>query len=213
MSQHPFTSGWCPLISRELKVVKTNPKAIVSILSRQGNNQGKDSLNSQFAWLISITVFLISLTCLLLPLSSDGNCVRMVQLGVIHQLLDLLEKHVESGDVSVQHAALSALRNLAIPGTEFEDNWHTVILCKDGSLNGDLCSSVQVTNSTPLYTEGQLTFPPPQRHIYLNNSSGLLIYIKGLNIIKCDLIASCWNGFILKAHSSSRQKCRTRFIA
>ncbi|NXV83598.1 GDS1 protein, partial [Atlantisia rogersi] len=50
-----------------------------------------------------------------LSLSSDGNCVRMIQLGVIHQLLDLLEKHVESGDVSVQHAALSALRNLAIP--------------------------------------------------------------------------------------------------
>lgn len=46
----------------------------------------------------------------------------MVQLGVIHQLLDLLEKHVESEDISVQHAALSALRNLAIPGTEFEDN-------------------------------------------------------------------------------------------
>ncbi|KFV88058.1 Rap1 GTPase-GDP dissociation stimulator 1, partial [Struthio camelus australis] len=45
----------------------------------------------------------------------DGNCERMVQVGVIHQLLDLLEKHVESGDVSVQHAALSALRNLAIP--------------------------------------------------------------------------------------------------
>ncbi|KFW11412.1 Rap1 GTPase-GDP dissociation stimulator 1, partial [Eurypyga helias] len=45
----------------------------------------------------------------------DGNCERMVQLGVIHQLLDLLEKHVESGDISVQHAALSALRNLAIP--------------------------------------------------------------------------------------------------
>ncbi|NXL48078.1 GDS1 protein, partial [Podilymbus podiceps] len=45
----------------------------------------------------------------------NGNCVRMVQLGVIHQLLDLLEKHVESGDISVQHAALSALRNLAIP--------------------------------------------------------------------------------------------------
>ncbi|NXN59207.1 GDS1 protein, partial [Rynchops niger] len=45
----------------------------------------------------------------------DGNCVRMVQVGVIHQLLDLLEKHVESGDISVQHAALSALRNLAIP--------------------------------------------------------------------------------------------------
>ncbi|NWI27391.1 GDS1 protein, partial [Sula dactylatra] len=84
-------------------------------LSRHENSQGKDSLNSQFASLISIIVFLISLTCLVLPLSSDGNCARMVQLGVIHQLLDLLEKHVESEDVSVQHAALSALRNLAIP--------------------------------------------------------------------------------------------------
>ncbi|NXK72782.1 GDS1 protein, partial [Amazona guildingii] len=48
-------------------------------------------------------------------LLGDGNCERMVQLGVIHQLLDLLEKHVESEDISVQHAALSALRNLAIP--------------------------------------------------------------------------------------------------
>uniref|UniRef100_A0A8C3T129 GDS1 protein n=1 Tax=Chelydra serpentina TaxID=8475 RepID=A0A8C3T129_CHESE len=46
---------------------------------------------------------------------NDGNCVRMVQLGVVLQLLDLLEQHVENGDVSVQHAALSALRNLAIP--------------------------------------------------------------------------------------------------
>ncbi|NXA16495.1 GDS1A protein, partial [Sapayoa aenigma] len=44
-----------------------------------------------------------------------GNCLRMVQLGVIHQLLDLLEKHVQSEDTSVQHAALSALQNLAIP--------------------------------------------------------------------------------------------------
>ncbi|XP_075466569.1 rap1 GTPase-GDP dissociation stimulator 1-like isoform X2 [Ascaphus truei] len=46
---------------------------------------------------------------------NDSNCVRMVQLGVVHQLLDLLEQHVEDGDVAVQHAALSALRNLAIP--------------------------------------------------------------------------------------------------
>ncbi|XP_071987047.1 rap1 GTPase-GDP dissociation stimulator 1-A-like isoform X4 [Engystomops pustulosus] len=46
---------------------------------------------------------------------NDSNCVRMVELGVVHQLLDLLEQHVEKGDVSVQHAALSALRNLAIP--------------------------------------------------------------------------------------------------
>ncbi|XP_075073252.1 rap1 GTPase-GDP dissociation stimulator 1-like isoform X1 [Mixophyes fleayi] len=46
---------------------------------------------------------------------NDSNCVRMVQLGVVHKLLDLLEEHVENGDVAVQHAALSALRNLAIP--------------------------------------------------------------------------------------------------
>ncbi|NXV11672.1 GDS1 protein, partial [Cepphus grylle] len=99
----------------KLKAVKNNAKAIVSILSRHENSHSKDSLNSQSALLISIIVVLISLTCLVLPLSSDGNCVRMVQVGVIHQLLDLLEKHVESGDISVQHAALSALRNLAIP--------------------------------------------------------------------------------------------------
>ncbi|XP_069466929.1 rap1 GTPase-GDP dissociation stimulator 1-like [Ambystoma mexicanum] len=46
---------------------------------------------------------------------NDSNCARMVELGVVHQLLDLLEQHVQNGDVSVQHAALSALRNLAIP--------------------------------------------------------------------------------------------------
>ncbi|NXW63832.1 GDS1 protein, partial [Eurystomus gularis] len=77
----------------KLKVVKNNAKAIVSVLSRQENSQDR-----------------------LLEFSNlYGNCERMVQLGVIHQLLDLLEKHVESEDVSVQHAALSALRNLAIP--------------------------------------------------------------------------------------------------
>ncbi|XP_074152753.1 rap1 GTPase-GDP dissociation stimulator 1-like [Sminthopsis crassicaudata] len=46
---------------------------------------------------------------------NDSNCVKMVQLGVVHQLLDVLERHVDNGDVTVQHAALSALRNLAIP--------------------------------------------------------------------------------------------------
>ncbi|NXE48201.1 GDS1 protein, partial [Casuarius casuarius] len=85
-------------ISRELKFVKTNARATVSFLSKQETAKAKApcTLSS------------------LLP-NFYGNCVRMVQVGVIHQLLDLLEKHVESGDVSVQHAALSALRNLAIP--------------------------------------------------------------------------------------------------
>ncbi|NWH31810.1 GDS1 protein, partial [Chloropsis hardwickii] len=95
-------------------MVANNVK-VVLILVRHENSQGKHSLNSEFASFVSITVFLTPLTCLVLPLSSDGNCLRMFQLGVIHQLLDLLEKHVQSGDTSVQQAALSALQNLAVP--------------------------------------------------------------------------------------------------
>lgn len=34
----------------------------------------------------------------------------------MQKLLELLDRHVEEGNVTVQHAALSALRNLAIPG-------------------------------------------------------------------------------------------------
>ncbi|KFO66005.1 Rap1 GTPase-GDP dissociation stimulator 1, partial [Corvus brachyrhynchos] len=98
---------------RELKVAKNNAISIALILARHENSQ--DSLNSEFALLVSIIVFLTCLTCLVLPLSSDSSCLRMVQLGVIHQLLDLLEKHVQSRDTSVQQAALSALQNLAIP--------------------------------------------------------------------------------------------------
>lgn len=47
----------------------------------------------------------------------DSNCVKMLELGVVPHILDLLEQHVSEGDVSVQHAGLSALRNLAIPGS------------------------------------------------------------------------------------------------
>lgn len=49
---------------------------------------------------------------------SDSNCVKMLDLGVVPHILTLLEQHVDEGDVSVQHAGLSALRNLAIPGTD-----------------------------------------------------------------------------------------------
>lgn len=52
--------------------------------------------------------------CMCLP---DSNCVKMLDLGVVPHILDLLERHVDQGDVSIQHAGLSALRNLAIPGT------------------------------------------------------------------------------------------------
>lgn len=50
--------------------------------------------------------------------SSDGNCIHMVDTGIVQKLLELLDRHVEEGNVTVQHAALSALRNLAIPGEQ-----------------------------------------------------------------------------------------------
>ncbi|XP_040274113.1 rap1 GTPase-GDP dissociation stimulator 1 isoform X2 [Bufo bufo] len=46
---------------------------------------------------------------------NDGNCIHMVDNGIVQKLVDLLDRHVEEGNVTVQHAALSALRNLAIP--------------------------------------------------------------------------------------------------
>ncbi|TSK22610.1 Rap1 GTPase-GDP dissociation stimulator 1 [Bagarius yarrelli] len=48
---------------------------------------------------------------------NDSNCVKMMELGIVPYILDLLEQHVDEGDVSVQHAGLSALRNLAIPAS------------------------------------------------------------------------------------------------
>uniref|UniRef100_Q04173-2 Isoform 2 of Rap1 GTPase-GDP dissociation stimulator 1 n=1 Tax=Bos taurus TaxID=9913 RepID=Q04173-2 len=46
---------------------------------------------------------------------NDGNCIHMVDNGIVEKLMDLLDRHVEDGNVTVQHAALSCLRNLAIP--------------------------------------------------------------------------------------------------
>uniref|UniRef100_A0A8C9MHZ5 Rap1 GTPase-GDP dissociation stimulator 1-like n=1 Tax=Serinus canaria TaxID=9135 RepID=A0A8C9MHZ5_SERCA len=74
------------------------------------NTWVKNSLNSEFA-----SLCFLPLSPAWFWLSSDGNCLRLFQLGVIHQLLDLLEKHVRSGDTSVQQAALSALQSLAVP--------------------------------------------------------------------------------------------------
>ncbi|NXO03568.1 GDS1 protein, partial [Rhinopomastus cyanomelas] len=84
--------GWLmPLTSKATQKLQ-------SVSAGHENPHGRDALNSPAVRLISSVV-----------------CVRMVQLGVIHQLLDLWEKHAKNDDISVQHAALSALRNLAIP--------------------------------------------------------------------------------------------------
>lgn len=56
----------------------------------------------------------------------DEHCIRMVADGVAGQLLDLLKSHnTKDGDIRMQHAILSSLRNLAIPGAN-----------KDALLNG-----------------------------------------------------------------------------
>lgn len=56
----------------------------------------------------------------------------MVDTGIVQKLLELLDRHVEEGNVTVQHAALSALRNLAIPGELLHQS------------NSDLSCSVRV---------------------------------------------------------------------
>lgn len=67
---------------------------------------------------------------------SDSNCVKMLDLGVVPHILTLLEQHVDEGDVSVQHAGLSALRNLAIPGTDHRKQY---VRCCDTSTDRMLC--------------------------------------------------------------------------
>ncbi|KAG8191884.1 hypothetical protein JTE90_019819 [Oedothorax gibbosus] len=46
----------------------------------------------------------------------DSHCIQMLADGVVEQLKILLQKHSgKDGDIRMQHAVLSALRNLAIP--------------------------------------------------------------------------------------------------
>ncbi|XP_073452982.1 rap1 GTPase-GDP dissociation stimulator 1-A-like isoform X2 [Aquarana catesbeiana] len=111
--------------TEDLCTIKSSSDLIVSLLlgdeSMQklfDNGSGVVYQNIQ-SWLTSRHTLLQMTGALAIAnfARNDSNCVRMVQLGVVHQLLDLLEQHVENGDVAVQHAALSALRNLAIPVT------------------------------------------------------------------------------------------------
>uniref|UniRef100_A0A8C3XXM1 Uncharacterized protein n=1 Tax=Catharus ustulatus TaxID=91951 RepID=A0A8C3XXM1_CATUS len=88
-------------------IVKAASDLIVSLLlgGKKGNITGQVHKDSTSRSLFSKGV----------TISVDGNCLRMFQLGVIHQLLDILEKQIQSRDTSVQQAALSALQNLAVP--------------------------------------------------------------------------------------------------
>ncbi|XP_019357842.1 PREDICTED: rap1 GTPase-GDP dissociation stimulator 1-like [Gavialis gangeticus] len=90
----------------KMQLVETGVhEALSEILLRlQGSLRAEDTLIVKAASDLIVSLLL-----------GDGNCIRMVQLGIVHQLLDLLEKHMDNGDVSIQHAALSALRNFAIP--------------------------------------------------------------------------------------------------
>uniref|UniRef100_A0A8C0TDH8 Rap1 GTPase-GDP dissociation stimulator 1 n=1 Tax=Canis lupus familiaris TaxID=9615 RepID=A0A8C0TDH8_CANLF len=57
----------------------------------------------------------LAIAILNFAITHNGNCIHMVDNGIVEKLMDLLDRHVEDGNVTVQHAALSALRNLAIP--------------------------------------------------------------------------------------------------
>lgn len=66
----------------------------------------------------------------------------MVDTGIVQKLLELLNHHVEEGNVTVQHAALSALRNLAIPGEspylinsdkQHQELWHLKAYFSNGA--------------------------------------------------------------------------------
>ncbi|KFP03427.1 Rap1 GTPase-GDP dissociation stimulator 1, partial [Calypte anna] len=110
----------CSSQAEDTCIVKAASDLIVSLLLggertnlKLCNNQSKTTTNG--FCLFALYYKREKKNILLFFSVKDGNCVRMVQLGVIHQLVDLLQKHAESEDVSVQQAALSALRNLAIP--------------------------------------------------------------------------------------------------
>ncbi|XP_020555400.1 rap1 GTPase-GDP dissociation stimulator 1-like isoform X3 [Oryzias latipes] len=81
------------------------PEALSEMIrSLQGGDDPHDFCSMKIASNLIVSLLL-----------GDSNCVKMLELGVVPHILALLEKHVDEGDVSVQHAGLSALRNLAIP--------------------------------------------------------------------------------------------------
>ncbi|KPP78879.1 rap1 GTPase-GDP dissociation stimulator 1-like [Scleropages formosus] len=83
------------------------PQALLEMIrSLQGGSDNHDLCSIKIASNLIVSLLL-----------GDNNCVKMLELSVVPHILDLLELHVDEGDVSVQHAALSALRNLAIPAT------------------------------------------------------------------------------------------------
>ncbi|CAI5682076.1 unnamed protein product [Oreochromis niloticus] len=83
------------------------PEALSEMIrSLQGGSDPHDLCSIKIASNLMVSLLL-----------GDSNCVKMLDLGVVPHILTLLEQHVDEGDVSVQHAGLSALRNLAIPAT------------------------------------------------------------------------------------------------
>ncbi|NXU60210.1 GDS1 protein, partial [Horornis vulcanius] len=104
-------------LAEDTCIVKAASDLIVSLLlgGKKGNITGQTTRILTLHHLFLSLCFLPLSPAWFCLFSSDGNCLRMFQLGVIHQLLDVLEKHARSGDTSVQQAALSALQSLAVP--------------------------------------------------------------------------------------------------
>ncbi|XP_037687388.1 rap1 GTPase-GDP dissociation stimulator 1 [Choloepus didactylus] len=59
---------------------------------------------------------------------NDGNCIHMVDNGIVEKLMDLLDRHVEDGNVTVQHAALSALRTWLFQRQHFHSSFTNYLI-------------------------------------------------------------------------------------
>lgn len=56
---------------------------------------------------------------------TDNHCQRLVEEGIVEHLVEILKEHRDhEADMTLQHAILSALRNLAIPGKLFFSHIH-----------------------------------------------------------------------------------------
>ena len=68
-----------------------------------------------------ICIFLhLEMYLIVFNMFADAHCTRLVQKGIVDKLVTVLcSEDPAEGDITLQHATLSALRNLAIPSKYF----------------------------------------------------------------------------------------------
>lgn len=110
---------------------------------------------------------------------TDLHCIKMVESGVHKDFLQLLKKHNgQEGDVRLQHALISALRNLAIPAS------NKAIILKDGALEiltpmincCTLTVAFKLLASLRMLVDGQGIYIPIYT-LFLQHSVLLVLYL------------------------------------